>query len=344
MTSRPRPSNCQVLPFRPLPLLANPHLQTIVASQIYVPIEPPAVTQVVQLPDGDSIALEVSTPECWHPGQPTVVLVHGLCGYHRSPYMMRMAYKLWRRGLRAVRMNLRGCGSGVGLARHPYHSGRSADVLQVLQTLQQGASGSPVSVIGFSLGGNIVLKMAGELGSRAAMYARQVIAVCPPADLAACSRLLGQPANRLYEQRFMRLLRAAVADRHARFADLSRINLPPQLSLYEFDHIYTAPQCGFDDADDYYARSSAAPLVPRITLPCRILFAQDDPFIDATVFNAIDLPPNVQVMHTRHGGHLGFLGLPGRPGGYRWLDTVLLEWIERAPLRYGIDPGMTHPL
>jgi hypothetical protein len=344
MTLRTLPRHGRVLPFRPLPLIANPHLQTIIAAQVYLPIEPPAVTQVVQLLDGDGIALEVSTPQGWHPEQPTVLLVHGLCGCHRSPYMMRMAHKLWRRGWRAVRMNLRGCGSGVGLARHPYHSGRSADVLQVLQALRQDTPGSPVSIIGFSLGGNIVLKMAAELGSRAAMYARQVIAVCPPADLAACSRLLSQPANRLYEQRFMRLLRAAVADRHARFADLPRVSLPPQLSLYEFDNIYTAPQCGFRDADDYYARSSAAPLVPRIALPCRILFATDDPFIDATVFNAVDLPSHVQVMHTRHGGHLGFLGLPGRAGGYRWLDTVLLEWIECAPPRYGVDPGVIHPI
>jgi hypothetical protein len=348
MTASTPHSRFTVLPFRPLPWLANAHLQTIVASQMYLPVEPPSVTSLVPLPDGDRLALEVATPAGWHPQRPTVVMVHGLCGCHRSPYMMRMAYKLWRRGLRAVRMNLRGCGSGIGLARQPYHSGRSADLWCVLQTLHHDTPQSPLTVIGFSLGGNIVLKMAGELGAMATPQVSQVIAVCPPADLAACSRLLGQPSNRLYEQRFMRLLQAAVRERHQRFPDLPCVLLPPQLSLYEFDHIYTAPLCGFQDADDYYARCSAAPLVPGIALPCRILFANDDPFIDATVFDAVDLPASVQVMRTRRGGHLGFLGVPGSSGGYRWLDTTLLTWIAatddlcrpyQAPARSGVDPG-----
>jgi predicted alpha/beta-fold hydrolase len=313
-----------------LPFLANAHLQTIVASQLYLPLEPPSVTRLVPLPDGDHIALEVATPAAWQPEQATVVMVHGLCGCHRSPYMMRLAYKLWHRGVRAVRMNLRGCGSGFGLARQPYHSGRSADVLCVLQALQHETPQSPTTLLGFSLGGNIALKLVGELPDTAATYLKQIIAVCPPADLAACSRLLGQPANRLYEQRFMRLLRVAVEARQRRFPDVPRIALPTRLSLYTFDNIFTAPQCGFEDADDYYARCSAAPLVPHITLPCRILFAADDPFIDAAIFNTIDVPPNVQVMHTAHGGHLGFLGRPGHAGGYRWLDTVLLKWTATA--------------
>ena len=342
-----------MLPFRPLPLLANAHLQTIVAARLYLPIEPPSVIRIIPLPDGDHIALEVATPAAWQPAQPTVVMVHGLCGCHRSPYMMRIAYKLWRRGLRAVRLNLRGCGSGAGLARLPYHSGRSADVWCVLQALHRDTPQSPTTVLGFSLGGNIVLKMAAELGAMATPYAEQVIAVCPPADLAACSRLLSQPANHLYEQRFMRQLRTAVHELQRHFPDLPQVTLPPQLSLHEFDNIFTAPRCGFQDAADYYARCSAAPLAPRITLPCRILFANDDPFIDATAFATVDLPSNVQVMHTRHGGHLGFLGWPGSAGGYRWLDTTLLGWIaaidrrprqRQAVAHRGVDPGEPCPL
>ena len=161
-----------------------------------------------------------------------------------------------------------------------------------------------MTLLGFSLGGNVMLKFAGELGRRAEALCSQVIAVCPPADLAACSRLLSQPSNRLYERYFMRRLLAAVAERHRLYPDLAPVNLPERLSLYRFDNLYTAPQCGFADADDYYARSSAAPWVPQmpasptpiddyyarssaagwmpwvpqITLPCRILFAgNDDP-------------------------------------------------------------------
>lgn len=317
--------------FLPFPLLRGPHLQTIVAAKLALwRREPPGETQVVTLPDGDRLALVVSTPRSWRPDRPSVLLLHGLCGCHQSSYMMRLALKLWRRGIRAIRMNMRGCGAGAGLARQPYHSGRSPDVLAVLEALQRQSPPSPVTLLGFSLGGNVMLKFAGELGRRAQALCTQVIAVCPPADLAACSRMLGQPSNWLYERYFIRRLRAAVAERHRLFPDLAPVDLPARLSLHQFDNLYTAPQCGFADADDYYERSSAAPLVPRITLPCRILFADDDPVIDATVFDGVALPPNVEVVRTSKGGHLGFLGRPGRPGGYRWMDACLLDWVGAA--------------
>lgn len=315
-----------LLPFLPAPGLRGRHVQTILAAKVYLPGEPPSVTRQVKLADGDVLALEVSTPGTWQPHQATVVMLHGLCGCHRSPYMQRLARKFWQRGVRAIRMNMRGCGSGQGLAKQPYHSGRSADVLAVLQALQQETPQSPVTLIGFSLGGNIVLKWAGEVQAEAARYCQQVIAVCPPADLAEGARLLGRPANRLYERHFVRLLCAAVAWRHRQFADLPPVTLPPHLSLYAFDTLYTAPQCGFHDADDYYARCSAAPLVPQITIPCRMLFAADDPVINSQVFDGVSLPANIHILRTSHGGHLGFLGRPWRPGGYRWMDTLLVEW------------------
>jgi predicted alpha/beta-fold hydrolase len=333
--------------FRPLPFLTHRHLQTILAAKMYLPLEPPSVTRLVRLADGDQIALEISTPHGWQPDAPTVVLLHGLCGCHRSTYMRRLAYKAWRRGMRAVRMNLRGCGSGRGLARQLYHSGRSEDVHAVLRLLHADIPDAPLTLLGFSLGGNIALKLAGELRDTAAAYLQQVIAVCPPADLAACVRLLAHPSNRLYERHFMRRLRADVIDRHRLFPDLPPAELPQELSLYAFDNLYTAPRCGFRNAEDYYARCSAAPLVPDITIPCRILFAADDPFIDATVFDGVKLPASLQLIRTQYGGHLGFLGWPGRAGGYRWMDTLLLDWLQstgRRASRISVDPGHGYPL
>ena len=317
--------------FVPFPLLRGPHAQTIAAAKLRLGRRrPPAETRVVALPDGDRIALEMSTPTYWRPEDPSVLLLHGLCGCHDSPYMTRLALKLWRRGVRAIRMNMRGCGSGVGLAREPYHSGRSADVKAVLEDLHAEWPRSALTLLGFSLGGNVMLKLAGELGKRAEEFAAQLIAVCPPADLAACSRLLSRPSNWVYERYFMRRLLAAVAERHRLFPDLAPVDLPRRMSMYQFDSLYTAPQCGFADADDYYCRSSAALLAPRITLPCRILFAKDDPFIDHTVFDGAALPANVQVLRTPAGGHVGFIGRPGRPAGYYWLDASLLAWIGAA--------------
>src|SRR5262245_4900592 len=310
------------------PLFTHPHLQTVIAAKLNFAWEPPSTTCLVELSDGDQIALEVSTPTGSQPSDPTVVMLHGLCGCHRSPYMQRLAHKLLRRGIRAVRMNLRGCGSGKGLARYPYHSGRSADVLSVLERLEQDAPASPVILVGFSLGGNIVLKLAAELSATVPANLQRVIAICPSADLVACAHLLSQPTNRLYNRYFTRLLCADVAYRHACFPDLPPVALPDGLLLYDFDEHYTAPQCGFRNALDYYRQCSAAPLVPCITVPCHILFAADDPLIDACVFDGVALPANVQVLCTRHGGHLGFLGLPGRAGGYRAMDAQLLAWIN----------------
>ena len=316
--------------FRPFPLLANPHLQTLIAAKLAWASAPPSVTHYVPLIDGDCLALEISTPASWCPEHRTVVLLHGLCGCHGSPYMQRLARKLWQCGIRAVRMNMRGCGSGQGLARRAYHSGRSADVLAVLHAIQQAAPHTPITLVGFSLGGNIVLKLAGELGDTASQYMQQVIAVCPPVDLAACARKMEEPGNRIYNRHFTRLLQQAVDARHAHFPELPAITWPPRLTLAVFDQMYTAPQHGFRDAFDYYEQSSAAPLLPSIRIPCYMLVATDDPMVDSTIFALLALPPQVRLVRTAYGGHLGFLGLPGSACGYRAMDAQIVAWITQS--------------
>ena len=318
--------------FRPAPFLRNPHLQTIVASQLHSR-PPPSETVVVDLKDGDQLAVEVSTPPNWDSKQRSVVLIHGLCGCHGSPYMVRIARKLYESGIRAVRMNQRGCGTGEGLARLPYHAGRSDDLLDVLRVLRRSAPDSSVVGVGFSLGGNLALKLAGEIEAGEGL--ERVIAVCPPVNLLSCAYLISLPSARLYDQYFVRLLRQRVEERHKRFPELGRVELPERLTLYDFDDIYTAPQCGFRGAMDYYRKSSAAALLADADIPCRILFAQDDPFIDAHALDDVRLPSSVEVVRTRHGGHLGFLGNGGRSLGYHWMDGQVLRWIhsgERASL------------
>ena len=148
-------------------------------------------TEYVHLPDHDWLAMEVTTPPSWKPGELTVVMVHGLCGSHKSPYQVRMARKLAAKGIRAIRVNLRGCGSGRGLARNPYSAGCSNDIRCALEQIKFEAPESPILLMGFSLGGNIVLKLAGELGSNALI--ERVIAVSPPADLVSSMKLIEQP-------------------------------------------------------------------------------------------------------------------------------------------------------
>ena len=313
--------------FRPPALLKSPHVQTIAAAQIRLTRAPPSNTLLVPLDDGDQLALEVSTPEKWRPGDPVVLLIHGLCGCQESNYLVRLAKKLFRRGRRVIRMNQRGCGSGRGLARNLYHSGRSDDALAAVKAVREVSPGAPLTVVGFSLGGNMVLKLAGELASEAQELFERVVAICPPANLLACAYLISRPSSRMYDQFFVRLLKRMVAERHTLFPELGPVDLPEQLSLYLFDDVYTAPQCGFKNALDYYEKSSSVPLVPDIEVPCHILFAEDDPFVDPAALDAVPVPSNVQVVRTRYGGHLGFLGFPGRPGGFRWMDSQILAWI-----------------
>lgn len=313
-------------PFRTLLFARSPHVQTIAATFGFAR-PPPSVSDIVELADGDRIALEISTPPVWREDGLTVLAIHGLCGCSGSPYMVRLAVKLWNAGVRCVRMNLRGCGPGFGLARRIYHSGRSEDALAAVQALRKKWPESGVALVGFSLGGNIALKLAGELGEQGSTTLRQVAAVSPPVDLRASAQKLSGRGGQIYERMFVQLLRKNVAERHAHFSDMSKPRLPRKLRLIEFDNLYTAPECGFRDALDYYERASSGPLLRQIGVPTRILFARDDPLIDTDAFDRFELSPSVMIHRTERGGHLGFLGRPGQAGGYRWMDAAILRWL-----------------
>ncbi len=316
------------LPFDPSPFFNNAHLQTIFGCSLQFCLSPFSKTIYVSLPDRDVLALEVSTPKGWKSTDQTVVMVHGLCGSHRSPHLVRMANRLAKKGVRAVRVNLRGCGSGKGLSRHIYHGGQSADVLEALKVLKSEHPLSPTTLIGFSLGGNIVLRLAGELLSDAAKYFQKVIAVNPPVDLYSCILLLDHPDNAIYQRYFLKHMREEVLFRHRKFPDLPQIDLPEKLTCLEFDRIYSAPHFGFSNVLDYYDKSSCKYLIPLIRIPAKILWSKDDPIIRRQTFEGWDLPENIQVFLTQKGGHMGYLGKMGKNKKFHWLDYLLLDWID----------------
>ena len=222
---------------------------------------------------------------------------------------------------------MRGCGSGKGLAKQIYHSGRSEDVFAAVKALKEEHPESPLTLIGFSLGGNIVLKMAGELNTLAPSFLKKVIAVSPPVDLFASILLLGSAANAIYERYFYHTLRSDVLYLHKKFKDLPPVRLPLSLKLYEFDQIYTAPRCGFASAPDYYSKCSAIYYIEEIALPCKLLLAEDDPIVSCASLDAISLPKNIEVFKTKKGGHMGYLGNPRAATGLYWLDSLLVDWI-----------------
>lgn len=318
----------QEIPFDPFPFISDPHRQTILSGMYTFFTDPESETQVVRLPDGDKVAMEVSTPREWRSTDPTVILVHGLCGSHRSPYLVRLIKRLQPLGIRGIRFNMRGCGSGQGLARHMYHSGRSDDLFEAIKWLKKENPESPIILIGFSLGGNQSLKLAGELGSLGPRFIKGVIAVSPPIDLFESVKMICNPGGEIYERYFVRMLTADVQYRHERFPELPPADLPRDLTVMEFDSLYTAARFGFNDAVDYYNKCSSRHVIPEIKIPTRILLAEDDPIVSPHTIDAIALPPSVEIFKTKKGGHMGYLGNPFSKKGFYWLDSLLIEWIQ----------------
>jgi predicted alpha/beta-fold hydrolase len=316
--------------FEPLPFLANAHLQTVIGNVLKGPLfEFPSRERHVRLPDGDQLALHDSIPARWRPGGRIAILVHGLGGSHRSPYMGRFADLLLPAGFRVVRMDLRGAGRGLGLARRSYHGGCSDDLRAAIAEVLRWSPSSPLSLIGVSLGGNIVLKLAGETVDYPVPNLERVAALAPPIDLVRCAALLAEPRNRLYEINFLRDLTTLLQRRRRYFPDLPPVRLPKQLTMRVFDDEYTAPQHGFDDALDYYRKASALPVVADIPMPALVMTARDDPFIAVESFESLRVPDHIHLRILPRGGHIGFLGWDGS-GGIRWAERRIAEWVART--------------
>ncbi len=315
------------LSFNPMPIIRGSFPQTVMGSIPYMNRGPKSTTQFIKLPDNDSLAIEVTTPKKWKKTDPTIVLIHGLCGSHKSPCLVRLAKKLKARNVRAIRVNLRGCGTGKGKAKRIYHGGQSGDIIEVLKVLKREAPGSDITLIGFSLGGNITLKLAGEISIAKLNLLKKAIAVNPPVDLYASIKLLGKPQNRVYERYFVKLLKEDINYRAQIFPEIKNINFPDNLSFHEFNKIYTVPEYGFSNVYEYYKKSSAKHLIPAITMECRILFSDDDPIIKPQNFDNFVIPKNVKLYRTKKGGHIGYISFPRKSRGLHWIDSVVLDWI-----------------
>jgi predicted alpha/beta-fold hydrolase len=309
--------------FLPHPLLANGHLQTL--AGLSAPDRPEqAERHLVALPDGDRVVLHDDRPAGWAEHGRVALLVHGLCGSHRSGYLRRIALRLNAAGVRTFRIDLRGCGAGVALARQPYHSGRSEDLVAALDAIAGWCPRAPATLIAFSLGANIALKLLGECGDRPPGRLARAVAVCPPVDLAACVVALRRYPARFYDRFFSATLVGQVRASPTLGEAAARIfaNQAPT-RLIDFDDAFTAPLSGFGDAATYYRRCSAAPLLPDIRVPTLILAAQDDPIVPCAPLLGAGLSASTTLQLTRHGGHLGFIA-----GGRRhWMDERIVEWV-----------------
>lgn len=318
--------NSGLRPFQPL--FANPHLATI-ASNFWPRFRElegiPFTEHRIQTERDAAIRVIEQSPG----GKPAgdLVLVHGLEGSSDGGYMRSMAWNALQAGFRVHRVNIRGCGGTEGWCSTLYHAGLTSDLHYYLQQLNR-----PVTLVGYSLGGNVVLKLAAELGQSRNL--ESVVAVSTPIDLAECVRAIGRPVNYLYQKRFVDRMKERLIERRRcqpaafdpifRGTDVSAIR-----TIFDFDDRITAPHFGFGNAPNYYATQSSLNFLPSIAVPTLLLTAQDDPMVPFSVYSApaIEQNSNITLIAPRHGGHVAFLS---REKPRFWADETILGWLANT--------------
>ena len=329
-------------PFRSRRWLGGGHLQTIASFLLPRKIQLPAAQErLVEVEPGIKV-------RCWCHWQDetqrrsalTLIVEHGLEGSSDSQYMLGVARNGLAAGMNVVLMNQRNCGGMDACAPTLYNSSLSGDVAAVVRSVLENDQVSRFALVGFSMGGNLVLKLAGEWGKNGPPQFRAVAAVCPAMDLAASADALHEPRNRLYEYYFLMALFRRLRLKARLFPekfDLARLRGISSLRM--FDDRITAYYCGFTGADDYYARAAAANVVDRIAVPTLIIHSANDPFIRMRpeTLRRIAENRNITYVETDDGGHCAFLGEPNghHPGDHavgpaddgRWAEREVVDFL-----------------
>lgn len=310
-------------------MVRNPHLLTIFANFAPRRLDTrrfPIRERYYQTEPDVQVLVEEQRPEGRARGE--IVMVHGLEGSSKAGYARSLSQFALERGFGVHRKNMRSCGGTESLCKTMYHSGLTCDTLEILRRIRQ-ERGGPIYLTGFSLGGNVSLKLAGELGEGGREILDGVIAVSTPIDLAACVRKLGESQNRIYERRFVSRLKERIRRRAAALPGRYSIEPLERIrTVFEFDDAYTGPLFGFGGAANYYATQSSNQFLEKIRVPTLLIQAKDDPMIPFEIFEAaaIEANPNIELLPVEHGGHLGFLA---RRAPRFWLDRVIVGWIEQ---------------
>ncbi|MBI3402516.1 MAG: alpha/beta fold hydrolase [Acidobacteria bacterium] len=321
--------------FLPRPSLTNGHWMTLYAwgNPRYFPRLPPPTRRLFDVAPATRVVADCH----WHARaweHPTLLALHGLNGSSDAHYMKGLAAKAFARGMNVVRLNQRNCGDTEQLAEGLFHSGLTADAAHVVHELTQVDGLPAIAVAGYSLGGNLALKLAGEYGAFAPKALVGVAAVSPIIEISECTRALERGENVLYQWNFVRDLKRRLRRKDrwqpGRF-DLSKLDAIK--TVREFDDVYTAPYFGFRGAEDYYHRASAMRLIDRIRVPALIITAEDDPFVPPEPFRdpKVARHPHVDLRLSAHGGHCGFVGPrgpnSGEDDGY-WAENQIVQFVE----------------
>jgi uncharacterized protein len=320
--------------------LSSPHLQTLGASlPLWAPGSERFANDTARIPLAGDCALHGLVG--WQPGaapHAAVVLVHGVGGTAESRYVVRAALALHRAGYHVLRLNLRGAGEGVHEAPSLYHAGLTADLAAAVEWLGESPRVNAVFVLGFSLGGHVTLRWAGELGAKAPPLLRGVAAVSAPFDLERTTQCIERLRSLPYHRYVVKNLVAQgkqFASLHPRRAHYNAADLRHVGTVREYDTLVVAPMHGWKSAEDYYAAASAGPFVHAIELPSLVVHAEDDPMVPGhLVRDALaQAPPAVEQHWSQRGGHVGwFAGLGEQAWLRTWAMERVLEFFERHAL------------
>jgi uncharacterized protein len=320
--------------FTPPSILKNGHIQSI--ATLFWP-QPRSVPgnksrHLVPIEHCGTLSIVENRPDSWQPGGRIVLLVHGLTGSEDSTHSVRLARGFLNRGIMAIRMNLRGCGPGAGLASGIYHSGRSEDTTAVIEWIGLKFPGSPVTQIGVSLGGNVTLKMAGEYGDHIPAHLDSVVSVSAPIALDDCSRRLSHWSNRHFDRYFSGRMVQHIDTLSRRFPDrvrpMPKMTDSNELTLAKIDDIYVGPESGFRDGQHYYQECSSALKIPSIKCRTLLLTSDDDPIISADAYKRLKLSSHHNLVITKHGGHAAWIGQNKLDEfGRFWMDRYVVNWV-----------------
>ena len=310
------------------PFFKNPHLSTIAGNFWSRPKSEqrwPVETVDYETEPGVKVRVHSQRPD----GEPRgeLILVHGLEGSSNAGYARSMVHTMLGAGYAAHRVNLRSCGGTEDLALSNYHSGQTSDVLHIVRERRR-LSRAPIFLAGFSLGGNVTLKLAGELGDAARELLAGICAVSTPIDLAACAAALGKRQNFIYDRRFLLALKGKIRRRVRQAPEIyTAEHLAKIKTIYDFDDFYTARLFGFGTAANYYRTQSSNQFLERIRVPALVIIAKDDPLVPFEIYDhpAFRTNPCLKLLAVEHGGHLGFLA---RRRPRFWLDEAVREWLE----------------
>lgn len=316
--------------FRPAPWLRGRHRQTLFASKIR-PSPAVAVDNTrLELPDGDFLDL-AWLPDAGQPADtPVVVLLHGLTGSIESKYARGLLRQVAARGWRGLLMHFRGAGPEPNRLPRSYHSGDTGDFRVLVRRLREQFPEAPLAAVGYSLGGNVLLKYLGEEGARTPLTTG--VAVSVPFDLAICARAINQGLARAYQRHLVGNMRAEIERKFEdREPPFPLPDLDPLRTFSAFDDAVTAPLNGFTDAADYYTRASSGPFLRHIQTPTLILHSADDPFMAPDMIpDANMLPDSVRLELSQRGGHVGFVAADRWLRPVYWLEERIPAWLEAS--------------